>query len=653
MNQNSEPATGSTSLYRSAKRSATICAAFGLIVFGLLVVNTVANRTSDLVTPARLHAMELELNRNPKDEALKQRIRKLDLQVRRSFFRGQAFAGLGFLLLAGAAVGFFAFSELAARQVRRLPAPNAEAAREIEASLPGGRRAVAVLGALLGGTLMTMAVLSRHDAAAEYARLALRKPFIRQAEGAPPGGGLGPLGRAGALPVAGAPGVSGAGQPLGIATPQGGTLIQPIVAAPGGEGVTPVPPAAGPSLLKDPPVTITGVAPGGAATWPRFRGPNGDGTAGPGDYPTEWNATNGANTLWKQPLALPGWNSPLVVDGKVVLAGATAAKRAVSSFDAATGKPLWQTEVPPSRPSEEVKVMDDTGYAPSTMASDGARLYAVFVNGDVVALDLQGKQLWLHPLGMPENHYGHGASLTTYGTGVIVQFDQGTSASDNKSELLALDGTSGKVVWRIKRPSPGTWSTPIVVKAGKRDLIVCSGNPLLMAYDAASGAEVWRAEVVGGEIAPTPTFGEGFIFVANQGGNLAAVRPDGTGNVTKTAVAWLAADGLPDIVSPLYANGCIYLCTTEGLVTCVDAKTGKKVWDHDFEVMMRTSPTLVGGAFWLFDVKGAAYLVEAGRSFKLVSQAVVGEEVNASPAAVDGRFFVRSKSHLYCFGKRP
>jgi hypothetical protein len=69
--------------------------------------------------------------------------------------------------------------------------------------------------------------------------------------------------------------------------------------------------------------------------------------------------------------------------------------------------------------------------------------------------------------------------------------------------------------------------------------------------------------------------------------------------------------------------------------------------------MMRASPTLVSSAFWLFDVKGAAYLVEAGRSFKQVSQAVVGEEVNASPAAVEGRFYVRSKSHLYCFGKKP
>ncbi len=140
------------------------------------------------------------------------------------------------------------------------------------------------------------------------------------------------------------------------------------------------------------------------------------------------------------------------------------------------------------------------------------------------------------------------------------------------------------------------------------------------------------------------------VLVANEGGALAAIRPDGSGDVTKTHVAWLYDHDLPDIASPVASNELVFMITTNGYATAVDIKTGQKVWLKELKETFRASPILADGKLFLQDAAGTMHILEANRTGKLLGTCTVGEETNATPAFVGRNVFIRGKQHLFCIG---
>jgi len=386
---------------------------------------------------------------------------------------------------------------------------------------------------------------------------------------------------------------------------------------------------------------------------PGFRGPGGLGISAYTNVPISWNGKTGEGIVWKTPVPLGAPSSPIVWGDRIFLTGSSKKLLEVYCFDLADGKLLWQHEAAgiPGSPAERPKVMEGVEWAPSTPATDGARVYAIFATGDVLAVDYSGKRVWARNLGTPDNHYGHASSLAMWRNLVIIQYDQATS-DDKKSKLIALDGATGRTVWETKRDSPQTWATPLVAKTPKGDQIICSGDPFLCGYDAASGKELWRAECLGGEIAPSPTYANGVAYTANAGSYATAVRTDGTGDVTKSHILWKAEDGLPDICSPLTNGELVWALTTGGLLTCYDAKTGKRVWEKDFEQNCEASPSLAGGWVLVTTLKGVTHFVAAARELKVLGKAELGEGCRTSPAFLDGRIIIRGEKHLFCIGKK-
>lgn len=387
--------------------------------------------------------------------------------------------------------------------------------------------------------------------------------------------------------------------------------------------------------------------------WPRFRGPDGSGWSAYTNVPKTWNGKTGENILWKVPVPLAGENSPVVWGDRVFLSGATKDKREVYAFSAADGKILWQQPVstPAGSAGDPPELLDATGYAAPTAATDGRYVCAIFANGDVACFDVEGKPQWARNLGRFKNSYGYSSSLNLYGDTLLVLNDQGSPGKPD-SRLMALDLATGETVWETSRPVPASWATPILARTDAREEFIANAKPWVIAYNPADGKELWRAKVLDGDVAPSPVYHAGMVFTVQAGSQLTALRTGGEGDVSKTAVAWIGEDGLPDIVSPITDGKVVLLVTTDGLLTCYAVADGKMLWEQEMDATILSSPSLVGQTFYLMDEKGVMRLFTTEGGYKDVGKAELGEPASASPAFLDGRIYIRGKTNLYAIGAK-
>ena len=386
--------------------------------------------------------------------------------------------------------------------------------------------------------------------------------------------------------------------------------------------------------------------------WPRFRGPGGLGLSPHADVPTSWDGPTGQAVLWKTPISLPGHSSPIIWNDRIFLTAANKDKRELYCFDTSTGRVLWQKDVEatPGHKPRIPDVMQDTGYAAPTPATDGRAVYAIYANGDLAAFDFDGNQLWAKTLGLPQNIYGHATSLLMYRNTLLIQYDQ-AMVEDNVSALLVLDGPTGATAWRKRRPVANSWPTPIIIDTDPPQLITCA-DPWVIAYQPDTGAEIWRVNCLYGDTAPSPVYAQGTVFVVNPNDKLFAIRTDGRGDVTKTHILWTANDGIPDICSPLTDGRRTYLLTTNGVLTCYDNAEGTMLWQKELEINFLASPSLAAGHLYLTSDKGLTLIVKPGDEYQEIARHELGEPVSASLAFTPGRIYFRGKNNLYCIGPR-
>jgi outer membrane protein assembly factor BamB len=388
-----------------------------------------------------------------------------------------------------------------------------------------------------------------------------------------------------------------------------------------------------------------------ARHWPRFRGPDGGAAAVEREAPLRWDATTGAGLAWKAEVPLPGFNSPIVWDGRVFVSGATKTSRAVFCYDAVTGSLLWNCALPaPAGPGvKPPDLAEDTGYAAPTLATDGRHVYAIFAHGDLTALTLAGRVAWTRMLGVPRNPYGHAASLAVWEGNVIVQFDQGDTEAP-RSRLLAFDGATGRPRWETARPVGSSWATPVVADVAGRAQIVTLGEPWVIGYAAADGSELWRARVLDGEIAPSPIVAGGLILAVSPWQALIAIKPDGTGDVTATHVAWRTEAGVPDTSSPVSDGTRAYVVNNGGELICFNLKDGAQAWVQELGQGAHASPAIFGRRLYVICTDGTTVVAESGPAYRELARNPLGEDVQASPALAGGRLYVRGVRHLFCLG---
>ena len=390
-----------------------------------------------------------------------------------------------------------------------------------------------------------------------------------------------------------------------------------------------------------------------AKNWASFRGPNGAGISTHANVPSRWSGKTGEGILWKTKIPLPGNNSPVIWGDRIFLSGADPNSRQVFCFDTSSGGLLWKGDILglPKSNEEPLEIMEDTGFAAPTVATDGRRVYAIFATGDVGCFDFKGKKIWEKNLGRPDSSYGYASSLAMYQNLVLIQYDQG-GVEDEKSELIAVDGFSGRIAWQTKRPVGNSWSSPIVASIGEQFQVITCGDPWVVAYNPADGAELWRVNCLSGDIAPSAICANGLVLVIEPYSKLVAIKPDGKGDVTKTHIAWISEEGGPDICSPVSNGKSVFLLATEGLLESYNVSDGKRLWEKDMKEYFLASPSLVGDKLYLLSEKGVMFIAEAESEYKELAKCELDEKCHASPAFADGRIYIRGLENLYCIGSR-
>jgi outer membrane protein assembly factor BamB len=443
---------------------------------------------------------------------------------------------------------------------------------------------------------------------------------------------------------------------------------------------------------------------GSAANWPSWRGPKGDGTAPDAkNLPETWSVDQ--NIKWKR--QMPAWSgsTPMVWGDKIFLntpseeeakpaeappepANAKARKRPGASrglgmngpggqdilllcLSRATGEELWRKQYDRGN---EIKMKQN--MSSPTPVSDGKLVWVVSGNGMVACFDLAGNQKWKYDI--PKHHgnlgvqFGYGSSPLLLDGKLIFQVLQGTVRRElpkhEPSFVFALNAADGKQLWRVERPtdaefeSPDAYSTPTFVEVEGTKQIVVSGGGYVTGHDPATGKELWR----GGGLNPngsknyrvisSPLARNGMIYAPTRVTPFLAFKAGGSGDITTSHLAWKWTDkGAPDVPTPVSDGERLYMADDQGAITCVNAKTGEKIYGPEQTGIGRTSasPILADGKIYLTSESAETAVIEAGPAFRLIAKnSLDGSYTLSTPAIVDSEIILRTGTHLYCITKK-
>ena len=416
-----------------------------------------------------------------------------------------------------------------------------------------------------------------------------------------------------------------------------------------------------------------------ASNWPQWRGPSGQGISEETALPATWGPEE--HVAWKTPLPGYGRSQPIVWQNRVFLTADVDAGPApdghgapehridgqpflhpdsvgadrrhalkVLALDLDTGAIVWE------RTAYEGPVFDNihkrSSYASPTMATDGTLVYAYFGPEGLYAYDFDGGLRWKASVGrFALLGMGTGSSPVLWGGLVIIQRDENLG---QQSMLLAFDRMTGKEVWRTPRPVSASWSTPVLVTAGGRTELVANGNEFVIAYDPATGRELWRAKGVESNAIHTPLVGHGLVVVSAgyPAKRVIAIRSGGRGDITATdRIVWEYARGTGYVISPILYGDHVYLVGDNGMVTCLDARTGAVKYEGGRVPepgSFMASPVAFDGKLLLTSSDGDSYTIRAGAVHEVLARGSIDEPVASTPAIANGRLLLRGAKHLYC-----
>jgi len=374
--------------------------------------------------------------------------------------------------------------------------------------------------------------------------------------------------------------------------------------------------------------------------WPGWRG-DGSGVSSEEKLPVSWDEKT--NIAWNAELPGEGNSSPTVWGDRVFLTAATekGAKRHVLCLNAKDGSIAWQRELTADRVAA---TYPKNGYASSTAATDGTRVFAFFDSPGLVALDMDGTVLWTRDLGPFKTDWGMASSPVLCGDLVIMNCDH-----DTDSFIAGIEASTGNVRWKTARPGAGRqYATPLLISVDAKTQIVVNGGAVA-SYDT-EGKELWSCRGMISMLTPSAVFDGGLVFVSSgRNGPSMAIDPRGRGNVSDTHVRMFFGVGGPYVPSPL-VYPLLFLPGDNGTFRFIDLQ-GKEALTDKLAGHFTSSPVAGDGRIYWASESGDTFVIEVKGSSpktRLLAANRLPGAVLASPAIANGCIYLRTDKRLYC-----
>ncbi|MBC8374369.1 MAG: PQQ-binding-like beta-propeller repeat protein [Planctomycetes bacterium] len=411
-------------------------------------------------------------------------------------------------------------------------------------------------------------------------------------------------------------------------------------------------------------------APLAAENWPQWRGPSFNGTTTETNLPAKWSKTE--NVLWKVDLPGIGGATPIVWDDRVfIIAQETKAKKTWAlCLNRKDGAVLWKHHIAGAYSNSQ-----GNSAASGSPITDGKTVWFFAGTGELVAYDMDGKQLWKRSItddhGKFEILWKYGASPMLYKGRLYLAVLHGEfkKKSDAKCYVLCIDAKTGKDIWKhiryteAKAESKQAYTTPYPFEGPNGLRIIIVGGDRTTAHDPKDGKETWRSINYNPKdgkwlrIVPSAVACKGVIFTgAPKGGFMFGIKSGKSGKLTASDNAWLDKNDSPDVCTPAVHNGRFYILDgRRKKLVCKDALTGKNIWrgSLDTKKVLQASPTIADGKIYCISLGGEVVVLELGDEFKVIHRTNMGgKDSKSTISAAQGNLFVRVDDKLYCIGKK-
>jgi outer membrane protein assembly factor BamB len=415
------------------------------------------------------------------------------------------------------------------------------------------------------------------------------------------------------------------------------------------------------------------------ANWPQWRGPQSNGTApGARGLPVHWTPTE--NVRWRT--HMPSWSAatPIVWESTIFVTSAQegfqqlgAPRRSdmpvpdkiyLLAVNRQDGAIRWRKEID----SGNQLFRKQNSASPSAI-TDGKRVWIMTGNGKFSCFNMDGGVVWQRDIQADYGRFGlnHGYASTPllHDDRLYVQVLHGMK-TDDPSYVFAADKNTGKTIWKVERPtdakseSPDNYATPQLATVDGKQQLVISGADYVTGHDLSTGKELWR---IGGfnptdnpanrTIASSLVIGDLVFTPSTRGRPFIAFRAGGTGDITGKREVWKNNLGA-DVPTPTTDGTYIYVLNDIGILHCIEAKTGKVVYEGQRieSGTYSASLLLADGKLYATSEDGTTTVLSAGPAFKVLAVNKLDSHTLASPVAVDDQIFIRTAEYLYCLQGR-
>ena len=388
--------------------------------------------------------------------------------------------------------------------------------------------------------------------------------------------------------------------------------------------------------------------------WSQFRGHYGNGIIKSTSAPINWSENT--NIDWSTPIHDRGWSSPVIWNDQIWMTTATkdGNKMYAICVNKLSGKIEHDIHVFDVKSPQAIT--NENTYASPTPVVEEGRVYVHFgTYGTACISTKDGQILWKRRDLNCDHEIGAGpaSSPFIYNNFLIFNVD-----GRDVQYVIALNKETGETAWKTNRSvdfsdvqvnQRKAYGTPFIIPRGNTNQMVSIGAKGVYSYDPENGKELWKAEHRGWSIAPRPVYGEGLVFtmIDRDRPEMWAINPNGSGDITETHVEWKETKRMPPRASPIIIKGLLFVVDRNGYISCIEAKTGKSIWQKRMKGRFSASPILANNLIYFFNEDTVCTIIKPTRELEIVAEnQLSNDKLMATPAFDENSIYIRTEKNL-------